>query len=50
MKIPFAIICQVKHQILTAKEWEKKGIAINLGMPNSRLDKKLNYKLVEALK
>ena len=24
MKIPFAIICQVKHQILTAKEWEKK--------------------------
>ena len=50
MKIPFAIICQVKHQILTAKEWEKKGIGINLGMPNSRLDKKLNLCLDSLIK
>jgi spore coat polysaccharide biosynthesis predicted glycosyltransferase SpsG len=31
---PFAIISQVKHQLKTAKEWEKKGLAINLGMFN----------------
>jgi spore coat polysaccharide biosynthesis predicted glycosyltransferase SpsG len=41
--IPFAIISQVKHQTLTAKEWEKKCMAINLGMPNTRLEKKLNH-------
>jgi len=30
--IPFAIICDDLHQLKTAKEWEKKKIAINLGM------------------
>ena len=35
-KIPFGIICQERHQLITAKEWEKKKIAINLGMINSR--------------
>jgi len=50
MEIPFAIICQVKHQVLTAKEWERKGIAINLGMLNSNLDKKLDHCLDSLIK
>lgn len=36
MKVPFAIICDAKHQISTAVEWEKKGVAINLGMLNKK--------------
>ena len=31
LQIPFAIVCQYKHQIFTAKEWHKKKIAKNLG-------------------
>ena len=50
MGTPFAIICQVKHQTLTAKEWETKGIAINLGMPNTSLTKKLNLCLDSLIK
>ena len=33
---PFAIICDEKHQLITAKEWEKQGIGINLGMVNQK--------------
>ena len=43
--VPFAIVCQYKHQIATAKEWEKKGYAINLGYPNS----KTKYKIRKVL-
>lgn len=39
---PFIIICQVKHQLLAAKEWEKEKFAINLGMPNKKNMKNLN--------
>lgn len=35
-KIPFGIICQERHQLMTAKEWQKKKTAINLGLINSR--------------
>ena len=28
---PFAIVCQYKHQIFTANEWQKRKIAKNLG-------------------
>jgi len=31
LRIPFAIVCQYKHQIITAKEWHKRKIAKNLG-------------------
>jgi len=31
LNVPFAIVCQYKHQIITAKEWQKKKIAKNLG-------------------
>ena len=34
--VPFAIICQYKHQQVTAKEWQNKGIAWNLGFPNKK--------------
>ena len=44
--IPFAIICQYKHQLATAREWEKKGLAFNLGFPN----KKTNMKIQKFIK
>jgi len=40
-KVPFAIICQHIHQLKTASEWEKKGIALNLGFPKSNTTKKI---------
>jgi spore coat polysaccharide biosynthesis predicted glycosyltransferase SpsG len=41
MNVPFAIICQNKHQLITAKEWEKKKIARNLGIINKNTSKKI---------
>jgi len=38
---PFAIISQIKHQLKTANEWEKKGLALNLGMFNPKNKKKI---------
>jgi spore coat polysaccharide biosynthesis predicted glycosyltransferase SpsG len=37
---PFAIICDDRHQIITAKEWEKQKIAINLGMISDKTPQK----------
>lgn len=45
MGIPFAIICQYKHQLQTASEWESKRIGLNLGMPNKNLGKKIDQTL-----
>lgn len=39
--IPFGIICQNKHQLITAKEWEKQKMAINLGLANSTKPKEI---------
>lgn len=47
-KIPFGIICQEKHQLMTANEWEKKKIAVNLGLINSETHKKLR-KFLEGI-
>lgn len=41
LKKPFAIICQYPHQIKTAQEWEKKGFAFNLGLPNKNILKRI---------
>ncbi len=41
MKIPFIILCQHKHQLLTANEWEKHGIGKNLGIHNNISEKKI---------
>ena len=32
MSLKFWIICQEKHQLETAREWQKKGLATNLGL------------------
>lgn len=40
-KIPFGIICQEKHQLVTAKEWQKMKIATNLGLFNKNTVLKL---------
>ena len=42
MNIPFAIICQYKHQLLTAKAWEKRKIAYNLGLPSNNTNIKIH--------
>lgn len=44
MKVPFAIICQYRHQTKTASEWQRKGFAVNLGFPNKYTSEKIkNY-------
>ena len=45
MNIPFAIIFQYKHQLLTAKAWEKRKIAYNLGLPSNNSNIKENFKI-----
>lgn len=55
--IPFAIICQNRHQTITAKEWEKVYGAINLGISNKNIHKKIerilnneiNYKITKKI-
>jgi len=42
VNVPFGIICMNKHQKLTAKEWQKRGIAKNLGGYDSKLTKNLD--------
>jgi len=39
--VPFAIISQVKHQILTSKERKKRKIAMDLGLVGNKTKKKL---------
>lgn len=49
MKIPFVIICQYRHQLLTAKQWENRKAAKNLGMPNQFTSikiKKIIHKMI----
>ena len=41
MNVPFVVICDDLHQIPTAREWDKKNAAINLGFLNSRTSKKI---------
>jgi len=41
MNVPFAIICQYKHQLLTAQYWQQKGYAINFGLPNKNSQLKI---------
>lgn len=39
--IPFGIISQVEHQLITAIEWEKKHLAMNLGIINKHTEQKI---------
>ena len=47
--IPFAIICDEKHQLRTAVEWEKRKCAINLGLVNSNSKEKIQFVIQEFL-
>jgi UDP-2,4-diacetamido-2,4,6-trideoxy-beta-L-altropyranose hydrolase len=47
MGIPFGIICQNQHQLITAKQWQKKKNAINLGVINKKLTKEKMNKFVK---
>ena len=51
MKKPFAIICAIKHQLITATEWEKKGCALNFGMATGTAKNRISkflQKIVEG--
>lgn len=48
MKIPFAIVCQVKHQLITAGEWHQRNVALNLGLFSKDMEKKI-IKLFQKL-
>ena len=50
LKIPFSIICQNSHQMITANEWSKKGLAINLGLVNTSTSKKVKEFLLKLEK
>jgi len=39
--VPFAIICQAKHQMQTARVWDSLGIAKNLGFKNRTISSRL---------
>jgi len=41
INVPFAIICQAKHQLKTAQEWQKRGLGLNLGLVNKKTGKKI---------
>ena len=45
--VPFAIISDDKHQLPTAKEWEKRKLGINLGMISIHTEKKIQKILEE---
>jgi len=45
LNVPFAVISQVKHQLVTAKEWHKRGIGKNLGI----ISKNTKSKIIQFL-
>lgn len=49
MNIPFAIICQVRHQLTTAKEWQQRGVALNLGLVNNKTQEKIQEFVINIL-
>jgi len=53
MSVPFAILCQYEHQKITAREWSKRNISTNLGMPGNlakiKIEKILNELLNEQI-
>jgi len=42
LNVPFAIICQVKHQLITAKAWVRKNKAYNFGVIDKNTAKKID--------
>jgi len=50
MKKLFAIICHVRHQLSTATEWEKKGIAMNFGIVSKNTENKIKKFLQQIIR
>lgn len=50
MNVPFAVICDDKHQIPTAREWARKKVAINLGFLNENTPKKIEKVVTKITK
>ena len=50
MNVPFGIICQNKHQLETANQWEKKKNAINLGIIDKKKIKPRMKKFLKWIK
>ena len=48
MRIPLVIICQTKHQLITARAWERFGYAKNLGLVNKSTSNKIK-KFIEEI-
>jgi len=48
LKIPFAIIGQNNHQLITSKEWAKRKVSINIGLPNKKNKSRL-IRLLEKI-
>ena len=40
-KVPFIVICDDSHQLITAGEWHKKKVGINLGLINKNTKRKI---------
>lgn len=49
MNMPFAVICDDKHQIPTAKEWDRKKAGINLGILNKTTSTKIKKVVTDIL-
>lgn len=47
--IPYGIVCQVQHQLKTASVWEKKHIALNLGLVGKSTPAKIDNFLKKIL-
>lgn len=47
LQVPFGIICQVTHQLLTAIKWKKLGYASNFGLVDSKTKNKIRKFLNE---
>lgn len=45
LKVPFAILAQNKHQLITSKEWAKRRVSISIGLSN----KKNQHHLIDLL-
>ena len=49
LNIPFAIISQVEHQLLTASEWKHCGVALDLGLIDYKTQYKINRFLMQIV-
>lgn len=41
LSVPFGIICQNRHQLVTAREWQRREIAVNLGLVDKSVKQRI---------